>query len=58
MARPGAVADHHLIDDARRIRFEIDDGRGIDLTVRGTGIAVIVDDAELAVRGDLHIIGP
>ena len=50
------IADNHLIDFARRIERQVDDAHRADLAVRDAGIAVMIDQRKLAVRGDLNVV--
>lgn len=47
------VADHHLINNTRRARFEIDHPHRVDLAILPP--ADVVDDPEFAVRGHLDV---
>jgi len=48
-----AVADHDLIDDAWRARFEVDHPYRVDLAILAT--TDVVDDSELAVGRHLDV---
>ena len=54
----GTVADHHAVDDARRVGLEIDHARGVDAAVGRAGAAVVGGQRELAVRRHHDIVGP
>ena len=48
-----AITDDHLIDDAGRVRLEIDHADGVDLAILAA--ADVVDDRELAVGRDFDV---
>src|SRR5437899_8981198 len=58
MAKPSGASPTTTVDDARRDGLEVDDAYRVDVTVGAPGVAVVGADAELAVRGDVDVIGP
>ena len=54
----GTVADHDLVDHARRRELEVDHADGVDLAVGGAGVAVVGRQRQLAVGRDVDVVGP
>src|SRR6266542_1354572 len=52
------IADHHAVDDPGRRALQVDDADGVDVSVRGAGVAVVRADADLAVRRDADVVRP
>ena len=52
------IPDHDMVDDARGGRLEVDDTYRVRLSVRGTRVAVVGGDGQLAVRGDGDVVRP
>src|SRR3954452_3797704 len=54
----GPVADHNLVEDARRIGRHIDDANRVDIVIRGSGAPIVRRHRELTVRREVDIVRP
>src|SRR5213595_1160021 len=54
----GRVTDHDAVDDARRVRLEVDDSHRVHVAVGGTTVAVVGGEGQRAVRRDVDVVRP
>src|SRR5919197_2541059 len=54
----GRVTDDDTVDDARRVRLEVDDAHRVHVAVGGAAVAVVGGEGELAVRRDVDVVRP